>query len=132
MDKKLQLVGGTPGPATIVRKRGTYFISVLSSTGKIKAIKLGVATWPNGIERRLKTLQTGSHEPLKLLLFIEGNHERKLHREWAGYRVRGEFFAPAPRLLQLLENLREVSRLVAEVESQGHPRTPSGSSRVCK
>lgn len=44
-------------------------------------------------DERLRALQTGSSEPLRLLKVLEGaHHERHLHARFAQFRTRGEWF----------------------------------------
>ncbi len=55
-------------------------------------------------EDRVKALQTASPQPLTLLLAIEGTRqdETVLHNRFAAERICGEWFRPAPRLLQFI------------------------------
>jgi hypothetical protein len=59
-----------------------------------KVAKIGFASDPH---RRLSSLQTGSAEKLGIMLAIPGTRigERVLHKSFAEYRVKGEWFANA-------------------------------------
>lgn len=64
-----------------------YFI--LSS--EINAVKIGFTT---NVEQRLSVLQTGSPHELKLVKVISGSprKEKQLHKKFAEYNIRGEWF----------------------------------------
>src|SRR5438105_712885 len=99
MERTITLRGGTPGPK-IEKQRETYFIGVYRG-GTLHAIKIGLASRGGGSVRRMKNLQTGCPDKMILLAVLEGSLERKFHRQFAGYRLKGgEFFKPAPELLQ--------------------------------
>lgn len=101
-----------------VRRRSTYFIGSFTKTGRLRAIKIGLCTLGKA-SRRLKQLQTGTRETLKLLAVIEGaSHERKWHRAFSGYKLKGEWFKPAVPLLQMIEDLKQVQSLVAQVQAK--------------
>lgn len=99
----------------IQNKRDTYFVGVYR--GKhLRAIKIGLAT-RGRVNQRVKNLQTGSMDRLKLLAVVQGSLERKFHRQYAGYRMpTGEFFKPAPDLLQMIEKLAQVGELIQRFE----------------
>jgi hypothetical protein len=108
----VKATGGTP--------RETYCIGLYTRSGRLRAVKIGLATrravLGAGSERRLRALQTGCVEgKLKILCVLEGNVERKMHREWGGYRLQGEWFKPAPALLRRIDDLRQAQLLVARV-----------------
>ena len=67
-------------------------------------IKIG---WAKSPIDRLKTLQTGSSNPLTLIHFIDSSvfDETELHQRFAHLRVRGEWFKPAQELLEFIERL---------------------------
>lgn len=67
-----------------------YFI--ITETPKGEAVKIGFTSGKP--ERRLCGLQTGSPTKLELAAFIKGTPslERKMHREFAHARLRGEWF----------------------------------------
>jgi len=71
-----------------------YFIQA----GDKGPIKIGVA---RSVERRLEALQTGNHEELRIItkIMCEGlahayATERKFHKMFKKYRIRGEWFKP--------------------------------------
>lgn len=71
-------------------------------------IKIG---WTEGDPSvRLKALQTGESEELKLLGWLDGTQttEQSLHARFAEYRIRrdGEWFHPCPDLLNLIKENR--------------------------
>lgn len=116
MERKITLAGGTPRRFKIQNRRSTYFIGAYNKNGKLVSIKIGLAT--RGKEStRLKCLQTGCPTfKLKFLLIYEGNVERKLQREFGGYRSQGEWFKPAPAILRLVEHLKEAQQLLDKIE----------------
>lgn len=71
-------------------------------------IKIGYST---NIETRLRELQTGYPDVLRLLLAFRGNmkHEKALHRQLNTYRLNGEWFSPAPFVLEKIEKLRKIN-----------------------
>jgi len=81
-----------------------YFVG----SGKLGAglIKIGYA---EDVAARLSSLQVGSAEPLHLLGDLPGDREAEewLHNRFGHLRVRGEWFLPAPELLDfIVESLR--------------------------
>jgi hypothetical protein len=90
-------MGRTSGTFTarLPQERYVYFIQ---SGGEDGPIKIGVTTDP---ALRVKRLQTGSAAPLRLLGTIKGDEalERAYHAHFAAYRLRGEWFSPAPEVL---------------------------------
>lgn len=64
-----------------------YFIS----TENGDAVKIGLS---QNVDKRLKALQTGNHEKLKILFSIPGNSavESNLHELFDDYRINGEWF----------------------------------------
>lgn len=84
-----------------VSERFVYFILAANSG----LIKIGSAVDPAS---RLRVLQTGSPEPLRLIRTIPGGAEleRQLHRDFAADRVHGEWFRPSEVLLDLVEGVR--------------------------
>lgn len=77
------------------KQRFVYFIQ--AGTG---AVKIGVAADPF---KRLSELQTGNHEPLRIIATVEGDveHESSFHARFASHRLRGEWFAAEPVLAAL-------------------------------
>lgn len=67
-------------------------------------VKIGRST---DVDARLRTLQTGSPEPLKLLGSIAGDSELNLHRKFDHLRVGGEWFELGPDELDQVFNLIE-------------------------
>lgn len=80
----------------------TYFIQ--AGDGPVK-----IGSTHGDPNRRLKELQTGSSEPLRLLGTLDGAEwERELHERFAEWRLHGEWFdADAPGLRELLNEARE-------------------------
>lgn len=80
-----------------------YFIQA----GSDGPIKVGKAVDP---EKRLRMLQTGATETLRLLAVVPGDYEReaKIHRDLKPYRQRGEWFASTPEVLTYLSSLRDI------------------------
>ena len=96
----------------IEKKKGTpyrrstsiYFIQAGGPTG---AIKIGSA---HNVQERLKTMQIGSAEQLKILLTIPNAGkamERHLHKVFKPYRIHGEWFTPARELLHFIYPARK-------------------------
>jgi hypothetical protein len=80
------------------------------------AIKIGLCT-RDKINTRLKNLQTGSVDKLRVLGVVRGaSAERKFHRRFKGFHMRGEFYRPAPEIPKLIETLVQVQRLVVRFE----------------
>lgn len=77
------------------KQRFVYFIQA----GK-GAVKIGVAADPF---KRLAELQTGNHEPLRIVATLEGDveHESSFHARFSRHRLRGEWFAADPVLAAL-------------------------------
>lgn len=76
-----------------------YFIQTESGP-----IKIGYTS--GTLENRLKKLQTGSVELLRPIGWLtSGNiqHERRLHWKFRNVHVRGEFFRPVDRLVEIVE-----------------------------
>lgn len=109
------------GKRNPVRKRDTYFIGVYRR-GKLHAIKIGLCS-RGQVATRLKNLQTGSVDVLKMLHVQQGSMERKFHRTFSEYRIgRSEFFKPAPKLLKLITNLKRAQRLIRMLEKGEKPQ----------
>ena len=119
MGKQIVLQGGTPG-YKLENVRDTYFIGAYEGK-KLVAVKIGVCARGTA-KTRLSVLQVGSLLSLKLLAVYSGNVERKLHRLFAKFHLRGEFFKPTPELLQLVGRLRIVSNDLAKLESESEPQ----------
>lgn len=69
------------------------------------AIKIGFTS--NGVDRRLEALRNGNPREIKVLATMRGtmDDEKRLHRRFAEYRVRGEWFKAAPELLDFIASL---------------------------
>lgn len=87
---------GTPNK----RNEGVYFVQGASGG----PIKIGYST---DVAKRIGDLQTGSPLPLCLLAVADGglDYETYLHRAFEDERTHGEWFAPTPRLLQLIQEI---------------------------
>lgn len=79
-----------------------YFIQ--STSGGL--IKIGLT---DSVARRMSQLRSGRSDDLALLATMPGGRaeERKLHRQFATSRHRGEWFAPTPELLALIKATAE-------------------------
>lgn len=78
-----------------------YFIEA----GDGGPIKIGRAVDP---ESRLRQLQTGTPERLRLLAVVAGSRdlESDIHRRLAAHRRSGEWFEPAPDVFAVMAELR--------------------------
>lgn len=114
--RTVRLEGGTPGIPK-QRDRDTYLCALIRKD-KIYAIKIELCSRGLGkAERRIKQLQTGCPDRLKLLAVARGNQERKLHREFAGFRMPiGEYFRPAQPILELIRKIQTINDLVSKLE----------------
>lgn len=68
-------------------------------------IKIGWTQW--GSMKRLRQLQCGNPEPLKLIGVIEGqtqSTERLIHYQLKDYHYRGEWFNDCPKLRRIMTN----------------------------
>lgn len=88
------------------RRRPDWFVWLYAiQAGENGPVKIGKTRRPPG--ERLAALQVGNAEPLRGLaawraLEIE---EKQIQGEFAAHRVRGEWFAPTPDLLYLVDRL---------------------------
>jgi hypothetical protein len=75
-----------------------YFIQE-ALTGNIK---IGFAE--ENVEQRISDLQCGNSSELTLLGVVAGSvrEEQQLHKLFTDYRIRGEWFKPAPALIQYI------------------------------
>jgi hypothetical protein len=82
-----------------------YFIQ----EGDEGPIKIGFS---RNVQERIKALQTGHAQPLRLLHAMRGtlDDEQRLHRRFARLRIQNEWFAPAPELLDWLAQAAGVPR----------------------
>ena len=69
------------------------------------AIKIGYSSSP---EKRLKELQTGYPDALKILLMIPGDEkaERVLHQQLKDFRLKGEWFKPDRYVIDKIKELK--------------------------
>ena len=75
-----------------------YFVEA-GDSGKVK---IGTSMH---IRKRIHELQGGSHEPLRLLLSIEGGHsiESEIHKLYKAERIGREWFSKSGALAQFLD-----------------------------
>lgn len=81
------------------RKSFVYFVQA----GDSGPIKIGHT---RDVDRRIASMRTGNHEELRLRLVVAGGWvtERELHRRFADAHKRGEWFHPAPELLDFIQD----------------------------
>ena len=89
----------------------TYFI--LDAWNR--AVKIGKSKNP---EKRLKQLQTGHTRELKLIGVLEGDYEKRFHRQWAHYLIRGEWFKAKDDLLLFIYSQTRAPKPKAEKSQQ--------------
>jgi len=89
-------------PAGFRRHRKATVVYLVQS-GEAGPVKIGTSTL-GGLRRRLETLQVGNPAPLLLRAVFAGDRrdERELHRRFAAAHVGGEWFSPAPALVDLM------------------------------
>lgn len=95
-------------PNSLAKSRGTrrrtrittYFLQC----GMGGPIKVGVA---GDVDRRIKSIQCSCPIPLSLLLTQHGDHERIIHGHFRHARIRGEWYWPTPKFLELIALLSE-------------------------
>jgi len=56
-------------------------------------VKIGIT---KDVPARLKELQTGNSAELRAIEVLEGNREKELHKLFADYRLKGEWFSAEP------------------------------------
>lgn len=83
-----------------VVNRTVYFVQTESGP-----IKIGIA---QDVQKRLRGLQVSTPDKLTLLCTAPGGvqAEAKLHRRFASYRLRGEWFAAHPDILAEVERIK--------------------------
>jgi hypothetical protein len=71
-------------------------------------IKIGFSDLP---DRRLSTVRRDEQEPVVILAVIDGGREveRMLHKQLEADRVRGEWFRPSDRVLEMVQNAQGAS-----------------------
>lgn len=91
-----------------------YFIQKRDGTGPIK---IGYAANPIW---RLQAIEAMNPEPLQILATVEGTQqlERALHRKYAKFRVKGEWFEPAQVILDMIAKSAESGSINIRIESQ--------------
>ncbi len=74
-------------------------------------IKIG---YTNDIEKRLRALQTGYPDILKLLLAFPGNpqYEKLVHKQLDKYRLQGEWFKPSPEVMNRIRDFKIMNNRV--------------------
>jgi hypothetical protein len=82
----------------------TYFVQAASGPIKIGKSK----------DLRLRLMGLCWHEPIRLLGFLEGDHERPVHDRFASLRIRGEWFRPDKKLLAFISG---ATRPAADLDS---------------
>jgi len=76
----------------------TYFIQG-RTTGLIKIGKT------ENLNERLATLQVGSPDVLHIAKTLSGNVEKTYHKRFAHLRQHGEWFSPAPELIEFINKM---------------------------
>lgn len=70
-------------------------------------VKIGKA---EDVERRITQIQTGHYTRLRVLLVLDGDHERELHERFSEYRLVGEWFMWSEKIEKFIfESLSEQS-----------------------
>jgi hypothetical protein len=77
----------------------TYFVQGETT----RLIKIGRSVDPYA---RMKDLQKGSPDTLRMLAILDQDYEGELHLKFSQHRVRDEWFRPAPELLAFVESLK--------------------------
>jgi hypothetical protein len=77
-----------------------YFVQA----GNHGPIKIGIT---DNVRRRLKSLQSSSPEPLRLLFSFNGSEviESALHQKFSSCRMHGEWFRPTTELVSFISTL---------------------------
>jgi hypothetical protein len=78
-----------------------YFIQAIDGG----PIKIGYSATAEGVQARLKSMQTGNPQPLVVRRLVEAppEYERQLHNRLAEWRARGEWFWPSQRVLDVCD-----------------------------
>jgi hypothetical protein len=78
---------------------GVYF------AGFAEYVKIG---WSTNVNARLRELQTGAPERLRLYTVLPGirDKEKDTHRRFAHLRLQGEWFRRAPDLVEFMEQVK--------------------------
>lgn len=90
-------IADTPGPKV-------YFLRA----GESGAVKIGFAT---DLRSRIRGIETGNHEELHIIAAMNGTaaDEKALHKKFAAYRIRGEWFKYAGDLKRFIEALPQTT-----------------------
>ncbi len=82
------------------------------------AIKIGYSRDP---EQRLKSIQTGYPDTVKILLIIPGTEkaEKALHEQFEKSRLRGEWFKPDDYVIEEIEKLKQKNSTKAGGDTSG-------------
>jgi hypothetical protein len=81
-----------------------YFMqAVRSEKMEENWIKIGYSAWPG---HRAALLQTGCPYPLRIVQTIPGTRrtEQRTHRYFAKHKVQGEWYSPAPEILEVIHS----------------------------
>lgn len=72
--------------------------------GDREAIKFGFS---RSLHTRLNTIRTASSSPVKLLAHYPATHaeERRLHKQLQKFRLKGEWYDPAPEIMAIVERM---------------------------
>lgn len=102
---------------------GVYVYAILAPT----AIKIGrTSSHPH---ERLRTLQTGCPDTLKLLAYTTHTTERQMHRKLRRFHIRGEWYRICPEVLDELRTWNWLDEaLLAQLETT---RNPDSSDSPC-
>lgn len=92
-----------------------YFVQAGDARGPIK---IG---YSRNVEKRIESLQTGNHLPIRLLAKIDHPNapdiERGLHAEFADIRLEGEWFRADERITSVIAALSGASNLSAALKA---------------
>ncbi len=96
-----EAIGLAPLERNSAPERGLHVYFAISADYRVK---IGIST---NVPARISGLQSGGGIALRLLGTLDGNHrtERALHKRFAAYRLRGEWFEPRGELRQYLHGL---------------------------
>lgn len=98
-----------PGVTPRQNERPESFVYFIREFRKGGAIKIGRARDPWA---RVAELATGSSHDLCILAVVPGGAEleREFHREFAAFRLRGEWFHPAAELRRRIAEIRRTNK----------------------
>lgn len=102
----LASIGNSPGAILLSRSRSEQVKTYIAINTDSGLLKIGKSVNPDG---RMDSLKTGAATKPKLLLVIDGDIERKLHKRFAGLRVFGEWF----------RDDGSISAFIAEQDAEG-------------